>query len=163
MIVADDTVYPNCIINLIKLRIPVAVDADVTVLMRPLRPSDPTQSIGLYPNTWSFEDDSFEMSPQMKNIPTLQDYAVFVQSFVKDADEERAINTHGVMADRIRSMLYKDALLQQGFSELTYSSGGKTEKAMRWGLRAQRFMSNEVSGSFLQSSITEFWLQTATQ
>lgn len=162
MIIADSSVFPNNIVEMIKVRIPVSVDTDVTVVRRPLRPTDPNQSIGLYPDTWAPDEDSFEINPQMKNIPTLQDYRVFVQSFVKHADEEEAINTHAVMAERIRSMLYKDTLLQQAFSQLTYSSGGKTERAQRWGPRAQRFMSNEVSGSFLQSSITEFWLQTET-
>lgn len=163
MITADWTAFPNNIVQMIATRIPVAVDADLKILKRALRPTDPNQSVGVYPNTWSPNLDSFEMSPSMKNIPTMQDYRVFVQSFVKHTDEEEAINTHTVLAQRIRSMLYADSLLQLAFADLEYTSNGKTEKAMRWGPQAQRFMSNEVQGSFLQSSITEFWLQTVTQ
>jgi len=156
-------VFPNNIIERIRVRIPVAIDLDVTVILRPLRPTDPIQAIGLYPDTWAPDEDSFEMTPTMRNIPTLQDYRVFVQSFVKHQDEATAIGTHAVMAERIRAMLYEDELLQLAFGELMATSGGRTHKAMRWGPRAQRFMSNEVQGSFLQSTITEFWLQTATQ
>ncbi len=163
MIVADPDIFPNNIVNLIKVRLPVAVDVDLTILRRALRPSDPNQSVGIYPNVWGPELESFEMSPNMKNIPTMQDYRVFVQSFVKHTDEEEAISTHSVLAQRIRSMLYADNLLQLAFADLVYTSSGKTERAMRWGPQAQRFMSNEVQGSFLQSSITEFWLQTVTQ
>jgi hypothetical protein len=162
VILASDNIFPNNIISRIAVRIPVAISTDVQVFKRPLRPTDPNQAIGLYPDTWAPDEDSFEMSPQMKNIPTLQDYRVFVQSFVKHQSEEEAINTHTVLAQRIRAMLYADTTLQLAFAELIDTSSGKTEKAMRWGPRAQRFMSNEVSGSFLQSSITEFWLQTAT-
>lgn len=162
MITADDTVFPNNIVKLITLRVPVAIDNELTILSRSLRHTDPNQSIGVYPDTWGPDSDSFEMDPQMRNIPTLQNYRVFVQSFVKHADEEEAINTHAVMAERIRSMLYRDALLQQGFSELAHLSSGKQERALRWGPQAQRFMSNEVQGTFLQSSIMEFWLQTET-
>lgn len=163
MIVADSTVFPNNIIQMIVTRIPVSVDAELTIIKRALRPTDPNQSVGVYPNVWGPEPESFEISPSMKNIPTMQDYRVFVQSFVKHSDEEEAINTHGVLAQRIRAMLYGDGLLQLAFADLVYTSNGKTERAMRWGPQAQRFMSNEVQGSFLQSSITEFWLQTVTQ
>jgi hypothetical protein len=163
MITADPTVFPNNIVQMIVTRVPVAVDVDLTILRRALRPTDPNQSIGVYPNVWGPESLSFEMAPNMKNIPTMQDYRVFVQSFVKHQDEEEAINTHAVLAQRIRSMLYADELLQLAFADLVYTSNGKTERAMRWGPQAQRFMSNEVQGSFLQSSITEFWLQTVTQ
>lgn len=163
MIETNLDIFPNNIIRMIEVRIPSAIDTDLRIFKRPLRPEDPNQSVGLYPNTWNPDEDSFEMSPQMKNIPTLQDYRILVQSFVRHADEEEAINTHNVLAQRIRAMLYADTTLQLAFAELIDTSSGKTEKAMRWGPSAQRFMSNEVKGTFLQSSITEFWLQTATQ
>ena len=163
MIETNDEIFPNNIITRIAVRIPVAVDVDTTVLLRPLRPSDPNQSIGIYPQTWSPDEDSYEISPQMRNIPTLQDYRVYVQSFIKHGDEPTALNLHCVLAQRIRAMLYSDTQLQLAFAELIDTSSGKTERAMSWKPRAQRFISNEVSGSFLQSSITEFWLQTATQ
>lgn len=163
MINPSDEIFPNNILSRIAIRIPVAVGTGIEVIRRPLRPTDPNQAVGLYPDTWAPDEDSFEMSPQMKNIPTLQDYRIFVQSLVKHADEQEAINTHTVLAQRIRAMLYADTTLQLAFAELIDTSSGKTETAKRWGPRAQRFMSNEVKGSFLQSSITEFWLQTATQ
>jgi hypothetical protein len=159
----SNTVFPNNILEMIRVRVPVAIDTDVKVFMRPLRHTDPNQSIGIYPNTWNPDLDSFEMSPVMKNIPTFQDYTVFVQSFIKHGDEATALNLHSVVAQKIRAMLYADAQLQLAFAELIDTSSGKTEKAMRWGPRVQRFISNEIQGSFLQSSITEFWLQTATQ
>jgi hypothetical protein len=164
MIAPDDTVFPNNIITMIHAAIPIAIDPDVTIVLRPLRPTDPNQSIGIYADTWSPDEDSFEMSgPVMANTPTLQDYRVFVQSFIKHADEPTALNIHCVVAKRIRTMLYAEPLLQVAFAQLIHTSSGRTEKSYRWGPRAQRFISNEVQGSFLQSSITEFWLQTATQ
>lgn len=163
MIAADNTIFPNNILEMIRVRVPVAIDPDMTVLMRPLRHTDPTQSIGIYANTWLPVLDSFEIDPNMKNTPTFQDYTVFVQSFVKHGDEATALNVHGVVAKLVRAMLYSDATLQLAFAELIDTSSGRTEKAMRWGPRTQRFISNEIQGSFLQSSITEFWLQTATQ
>jgi hypothetical protein len=163
MIEPDSSVFPNNIIEMIRVRVSVAIDPDMTVILRPLRHTDPNQSLGIYASTWNGDEDSHEMAPTMVNIPTLQNYRVFVQSLVKDGDEVRALNVHGVVAKKIREMLYLDQTLQVAFSQLVDASGGKTEKAMLWGLQAQRYMSNEISGSFIQSSISEFWLQTAIQ
>lgn len=163
MITVSDAVFPNNIMNLMKVRVPVAIDADMRIFLRPLRSTDPDQSIGISAGVWVPDKATQEMNASMQNLPTEQEYTVLIQSLVKHADEEAALNIHSVVASRIRSMLYTDSLLQLGFSQLSVASGGRTEQAMRWGPRTQRFISNEVSGTFIQSSITEFCLYTATR
>lgn len=163
MITVSNAVFPNNIMNQIKTRVPVVIDVDMKVFMRPLRSTDPDQSIGISAGVWVPDHSTQEMNASMQNLPTEQEYTVLVQSLVKHGDEESALNIHSVVASRIRSMLYTDNLLQVGFSQLSVTGGGRTEQAQRWGPRTQRFISNEVSGTFIQSSITEFCLYTATR
>jgi hypothetical protein len=92
--------------------------------------------------------------------PTMQQYVIGIQAFVKDADEEVGLARHSTLSYRIRSMLYRDAAIRVGFQSLSYTSNGVTERLRRWGIRSQRFLSNELSGSWLYLSTLEVWAET---
>lgn len=162
MIDPDEAVFPNNAAALIIARVPVAVDADLTVVGRLLRATDPAQSVGVTGAVWMPDPESFEITPAMAGIPTLQRYSITVQGFIKDADEARGLKAHSVLAYRLRSMLYADAPLKVGFSALQASLNGKTERARRWGVESQRFISNELDKTFLFLSVLEFWMETET-
>jgi hypothetical protein len=59
-------------------------------------------------------------------------------------------------------MLYGDQPLRVGLAALSVASGSSIERAQRWGIRQQRFSSNEIQGAFLYLSTLEFWLETET-
>ncbi len=157
-------VFPNNAVDLIDTRAQL-LDADLFCIKRPLRESDPNQSVGVFPSYWTPDEDSYEMrgipSPG-RSEPTLSQYLIMVQAFVKDMDEERGLATHSVLSKMIRSMLYRDAPLRVGLAALTVTMNGSTEKTKRWGIRTQRYFSNELSGSWLYLSTLEFWLETET-
>jgi hypothetical protein len=90
----------------------------------------------------------------------MQQYIVGVQAFVKDGDEEVGLARHSALSYAIRSMLYRDASIRLGFQSLSYTSNGVTERLRRWGIRSQRFLSNELSGSWLYLSTLEVWAET---
>lgn len=162
-ITEDTVVFPNNIVDLAAARF-ATIDPDLYVVRRPLRNSDPNQSIGVSAAQWLPQEDSYEMlgGPVGRHEPSLQQYLVTVQAFVKDMDEERGLAVHSVLSKMIRSMLYRDEPLRVGLSALSVSMNGSTERAQRWGIRQQRYFSNEISGSWLYLSTLEFWLETET-
>lgn len=163
MIPSDTLVFPNNIVDLVAVRSEL-LDPDLFVIKRPLRNSDPNQSIGISAVVWQPDDDSMEMrgGGPGPSEPTLSTYRLAVQGFVKDMDEVRGLATHSVMSKLIRNMLYRDAPLRIGLSSLSTSMSGVTERAQRWGVATQRYYSNEIEGSWLYLSTLEFWLETET-
>lgn len=163
MITSGTAVFPSNAIQLIKARAQL-IDADIFVAGRPLRESDPVQSVGVFGIQWVPEEDSYEMgnSPIGRHEPTVQRYLITVQGFVKDMDEERGLDVHAILSKRLRSMLYRDDPLRVGLLALSVTMNGSTERAKRFGVRTQRYVSNELNGSWLYLSTLEFWLETET-
>jgi hypothetical protein len=161
VITSDVVVFPNNIVNLWQTRVQ-ALDADLKVVRRPLRSSDPIQSVGIVPVEWVPDPDSAEMRGQGNVDMSLNTYTLGIQAFVKDGDEERGLATHSVLSKMIRSMLYRDAVLRLGLAALSVTMDGSTERTQRWGIRTQRYVSNEIDGAFLYLSTLEFWLETET-
>jgi hypothetical protein len=129
-----------------------------------LRNTDPVQSIGVFAQAWDPDPSSLEIQGiEMPQLPTLQEYTFGLQSFVKDADEVRGLNTHSVLAARARSVLYTYPPLQVIFAQLNADLGnGFTESMRQWGVRRARYYSGEISGQFLFLSTLEFWIKTET-
>ena len=163
MIVEDQNVFPNNVVELVTARTRL-LDTDMFVTKRPLRESDPNQSVGVFAAQWLPEEDSYEMvaAPVGRHEPTLQQYIITVQAFVKDMDEERGLATHSVLSKMIRSMLYRDDPLRVALGSLSVTTDNSIERTQRWGIRQQRYFSNELSGSWLYLSTLEFWLETET-
>jgi len=160
MIVADSTIFPYNAVNLMATRF-VTIDADLVVVKRPLRESDPVQAIGVYAEAWMPDVDSLEMRGQVSaQEPTLSTYRISIQCFVKDMDEERGAATHATLSKIVRTMLYRDDVLRIGLHLLTATVGGSTETTRRFGISTQRYLSNELQGSWLYLSQIESWLET---
>lgn len=147
--------------NAVELFVPrlQTIDSDLVVVRRPLRDSDGTQTVGVFPIIWEPDEASQEIG---KGEPTLQRYPIAIQSCVKDTDEEKGIRVHGVLAKRIRSLLYRDQPLRVGLSALSVSMDGATERTQRLKVRNQRYLSGEVGGVFNFLAVTECMLETET-
>lgn len=165
MISGNETVFPNNAVNLIAARAAQFIDPpDLTVLKRSLRPSDPIESLGIYSAFWNPNESSFEMRGGNPTIPepTLQQYSIFIEAFIKDMDEPRGLAKHSVLSMLVRAMLYRDASLLVSLRALSVSVNGITERTARLGVRTQRYSSNEIEGAFLYLSVIEFFLETET-
>ena len=163
MIVADENVFPNNVVELIAMRSQL-LDEDLYVTKRPLRNTDPNQSVGVFGALWTPDDRSKEMLGQAFAVqPVLSRYTITVQAFVKDMDEVRGLNTHAVLSRMLRSMLYTDNPLRVALSQLSSVLGGVTERSQQWGITQQRFFANELGGEWLYLSTLEFWLETETR
>lgn len=165
MIDTSIEVFPNNVCSLIVARLNT-IDSDVPVLQRPLRDSDGTQVIGVFPIVWTPDESSYEMTgAQLQTAaaqPTIQRYVIGVQAFVKDTDEAKGIKVHSILAKRVRSMLYRDAQLAVGLNVLAVSMDGTTERIQQRGIQVQRFLANDVGGIFMFLSSAEYFVQTET-
>ena len=60
MIVENQNVFPNNVVELVTARTRL-LDTDLWVTKRPLRESDPNQSVGVFAAQWLPEENSYEM------------------------------------------------------------------------------------------------------
>ena len=166
MISADNIEFPNNVITLLAARAPGYVDPtgvpgvdQVGVFKRPLRPSDGTQCIGFFPAQKRPDDTSFEMRSKE---PTLKRYSIIMQTLVTSANEEECISIHSVLSNRLYRLWYRDSPLDAGLTALAVDADNSRERLQRRGIELQRYLSNEIDGSFIQTSWIECWIETET-
>lgn len=160
MIEASDAVFPNNFVLIIADRFEM-LDADLMVFKRPLRESDPNQCIGVFATLWTPDDESMEMRGPATGMhePTIESYSVGIQAFVKHTDTELGLNIHSVLSEMVRTMLYRDAPLRVALTSLTTDLLGVHKRVQGWGIRNQRYFSNELSGAWVFLSTVECWLE----
>ena len=163
MITVNETDFPYNIVGAIADEL-ATIDDEIFVIRRPLRESDPVQSIGVFGVQWMPDEESLEMRGGFPgpSQPTLSQYIISIQIVVKDADEVRGAATHGTLAKIVRTMLYRNEALRVALHQLSSTTAGSTERTQRFGVRTQRYLSNELQGSWLYMSTIEFWLETET-
>lgn len=155
---ATVVLFPENVVNEIHDEV-VLLDPEFTALKRPLRPSDPNKSVGVYGLDW--EPSEHEIGGPAD--PSLARYSIGIQSMVKHATEEDGQALHTNIAHRVRTMLYRsvDLRLRLGQTKVLFD-GGIVERVTRWGVSTQRFRSNEIQGQFVYVSVTNFWVDTET-
>lgn len=159
----DATTLPfpnNVVVTLAQEFKGAAADGIDTVLMRPLKPTDPDVSLGVFAMDWI--PGEYEMAGKVNIDPTLSTYHFGIHAFVKHGNREEGLLKHALLTKMVRLMLYRRESLRVRLSQLNEASFGVVERAQKWGIRQQRFMANELEGSFLFVSTTEFWLETET-
>ena len=162
MITSEEAVFPNNLVECVALRLGL-LDPDLFVTRRPLRETDPNQSIGVFGALWTPHQDSLEMKGKLSpgsSEPTFGRYVVTIQAFIKDTDDERGLATHSVLSALIRAILYRDEPLRDLIANLSVEVLGIKEVARRWGITQQRFLNNELESSWLFLSSIELWVDT---
>lgn len=155
----DDFDFPNNVVKVLHDRYSDYLKGVGFVGMRPLRRSDPQVSISIFSSDWVPTDINIgQMDPAVSR------YTYVIQCFVKDGDEERGLRGHATLSKRARSMLYRDTVTKLALSALTVTDSVShlTERFQRHGVRQQRFVSNEMQGTYLYLSIIEYWVETET-
>lgn len=130
------------------------------IVARPLRPADPRLSIGVFPDDWMPREDSYEIGGFG---PTLSTYVLRIHLLVKHTNEVEGRQLYAVDAKKLRAILYRDNDLRLRLAQLSEVSLGQVERVQRMGVRNQRYLNNEVSGTFLFLATTTFWVETETQ
>ena len=139
------------------------IDGDLTILRRPIRPTDDSQSIGVSAATWTPDENSIEMKGTFTGQePTISRYFLSIQGLIKHMDEIEGLAIHTTLSRRMRTMLYRDNVLAVGLRGLSVSTGDYTERMMRWGVRSARYYSNELNAVWVYLTTLEFWFETET-
>lgn len=159
MINADSTAFPGNVIEKVRPRVQ-ALDVDLFVVARPLQPTDPIQSVGIFPAQWGPQEGSQEMGRQFPGEPTLQRYDFVIQALIKHTDQVEGTAIISALSSMIRRMLYRDAALTVALTSLSSSALGSIERTQRWGVGSQRYLTNEISGNWVFVSTSEFWVET---
>lgn len=153
--------FPLNIVDTVATRINEVLSPAVPPLLRPLRPNDPNNSIGIIPVDWTPVPNSVLMGGGPP-VPTLQTYNFRIHLLIKHTDEQLGRRAYAEASKKLRVMLYHDPTLQVALGELVEVESNRTERFMRSGIRNQRFLNNELSGQFIFLSATEYWAETQT-
>lgn len=165
MIEAGSIEFPNNVIEVLVARIPSfvdplsALDKRVKALKRPLRQTDPQQCVGVFPAMKRPDVTSNEIG---FTAPTLNRYSVIMQSMVKSTDEAEAISVHSILANRLTRMFHHDSILNAGLTGLGITVDNIRERLQRRGIELQRYLDNQVEGTFVRTSWIECWIETET-
>jgi hypothetical protein len=165
MIPEGDIEFPNNVIELLHFRIPSfvdgasPVDTRVQAFKRPLRQTDPQQCVGVFPAMKRPDPRSFEIGFK---APTLNRYSVIMQSMVKSTNEAEAISIHSILANRLTRMFHHDLVLDAGLTALVINVDNIRERLQRRGIELQRYLDNQVEGTFVRTSWVECWFETET-
>lgn len=134
------------------------VNSGTTALLRPLDPTDPAFSIGLFPFDWTPDDDSQEIGGG--GVPTLQKYFIKIQLMIKSSDKEEGRAIYANESKKLRVMLYHDRALGIALQSLREQSSEHVEHFKRARIQRQRFLNNELQGRFIFLSATDIWVET---
>lgn len=169
MITGDEVVFPNNVINALETRFqqlwvdPAPDPSQATdIKLRPLTREDRSETIGIYPALWTPDEDSMEMRGRTPGEPTIGRYTIMIQLYIKDGDRGRGAAKHSVFAMRTRNVLYRDAVLRGSLPGLSVTDLSVTETLKRWGVRNQRYFSNDLDGTWVYLSSLEFFIETET-
>lgn len=151
-----ESAFPNNVVVCLGIVLP-GIDSDCTILKRPLRPTDPNYSVGVYSTAWTPQEDSHEIG---RVDPTLNNYQIGIQTLVKDGDTERGLAISNILTNRVRAVVYRNEPLRVALGSLYVQDATSRESMKRWGVRSQRFMSNDIEGTFVTISVLDLWLET---
>lgn len=139
----------------------------IVVVRRPLRTTDPKLTAGVFASSWAPNEDSYEIGQGMgggyRHEPTLQQYIITIQTLVMDMDEMRGLAKSSAFAKTVRDVLLRDPSVGVALSSLRATGvNNLTESARRRWVRTQRYLSNEIQGSFVYLSTLEITIETET-
>lgn len=153
----EQDLFPNNVLSVLADSLQDGSIPEVTgVLYRPLRASDPTFSLGIFPTDWA--PDEIEIGTIE---PTLTTYTFQIQSLVIAADEQEGRQWGSYLAKSVRLVLYRNETFAVPLRQLReIRPDGSIERCQRFGIKRQKFAANILNGQLLHFSGTEFWVQT---
>lgn len=154
----SEPVFPINVVECLAIVLP-GVDPDVKLLKRPLRPTDPHMGIGVYATLWQPNEQTHEIG-HFAHEATLNNYQLGIQTLVKDGDTEKALAVGSIFTRRVRTVLYRNEPLRLALGSLYVEDGTSRESMKRWGVRSQRYMSNDIEGKFVFISVLDYWIET---
>ncbi len=162
----NNTSFPNNIVLLLKQELkkidPAIGDSDgIAIYTRPIRKGDPVQAIGITAALWSPQEGSTEMlGIDSRTGSTINQYVIGIQTFIQHMDEEEGLQLAATLAGIVRAKLSMDLPLRVALGQLQSTEFGYTESFKKGTVQGQRFLSNEIEGSFYHLSNLEYVVET---
>jgi len=148
--------FPDDFVTTLKTHIETVMTSH-TVLLRPVRFTDPSRSVSLFVVNWQ-PDEGEHLIGQVE--PATARYIIRIQNFVKAADETEARSLYAVDSKTVRAILYRSDALRLAFSSLSETFLGSVERVQRYGVAQQNFLNNELKGQFVYIATTDLWVET---
>lgn len=149
--------FPAAIIEVLEEDLPASFPS-YEILTRPLTQTDPAYSIGVFATDWRPEAGSDEIGGIQ---PTINNYLIRLQVMTKNTDRQDGRANASAAGSLLRTMLYRDPTLRVRLTQLQYEAMGGTERVEQFGVQTQRFLNNELRGTFIHFVSTDFWVQTS--
>lgn len=131
---------------------------DHSIIERPLRYTDPAQSVGIFIVDQTPERQTLQIG---QREPVVNTYSCCIQNMVKATDEVHGRKLFGLDAKTVRVILYRDTNLLVRLSALVEDFMGSRERFTQIGLSRTRFLNNELSrGQFVWLARSDIWIQT---
>jgi hypothetical protein len=130
------------------------------VLGRPIRIADPNYSMGVYALNWLPQEATAEIGGGIE--PVLSTYNLRIQNLIKNTDEAEGRADFTVAAKSVRAIVARDTTLRDSFPQLQETLFGVRERLLRYGIRQQNFLNNDIKGTFTFLSTTDLWAETET-
>lgn len=119
------------------------------VMLRPLRPIDPNYCAGVFSFDWTPGIGSYAIGQE---DPQHAVYHLRIQVMVKHTNEEEGLQEHSVLSKSLRAMVYRDEQLRAELTALEETIFGVAERLKHYTVQAQRFMTNELQGTYIYLS-----------
>lgn len=151
--------FPNNVVSILMDRLKANMP-DWEVLGRPIRIADPNHSLGVYALDWQPQEQTMQIGGG--NEPVLSRYNLRVQNLIKNTDEAEGRADFTVAAKSVRAIVARDSVLRDSFPQLQETLLGVRERLMRYGIRGQSFLNNDIRGTFTFLATTDLWVETET-
>lgn len=152
-----DTGFPINLVDVFAAKLGEMEGLSTGIIKRPLRLSDPAVCVGVHASEWVPRPDSQQIG-QLE--PAIGSYDVRVQHMVKHSNELEGVLLYTSIAKNIRVLLYRDAEFRQALGSLYEDLLGTRERVQRFGVRRQRYLSNDLKGAMVHLASTEFFVET---
>lgn len=131
-----------------------------TVVKRPCRDTDPNKTVGVVASLYSPDEESYELIGSSMYGPTISNYIINIQTYSKHSNEADSLAAGAEMATGVRLGLLFNPAVRVALAGLTYTHGMHQERFKKASIQAQRFVSNEIDGTYLNLTITELLIET---
>lgn len=133
---------------------------DKAIVERSLGMEDPSGTIGVYAEEWNADEATFQMGGQIE--PVISRYTLCVANVVKATDQELGRAMYANDAKSIRVILYRDPDLRVRLGDLQEVMMNTVERAKKFRVIRQRYMSARISGVFQFVATTDVVVETET-
>ena len=147
--------FPTNIIEIAAMRFEL-LDLDFNVVKRMPSTDDPNYTLGIVPVVKAPQPDTAEIAGRHTfQGATISEYLLCFYAFVKDADRERGLAAHSVMAEIVEDILASDQALRESLGVLEATVMGQKKRMQRYYIRNTRYLARDIDGSNMFMSATE--------